>query len=157
MHYDDEDGWYMDFPNGRETYRRMMNQNVLPEEEILYAMMNTHVFILVVKISNIRRTSRSQSCSNIKDITTRNEPEILRDILEERFQAEDNEHKTQDRHEGMEYEFGEIKASGTVDYFLDNHALVDLAVNKYQGQLTTTSRGSASSYYSSKLLDLQLW
>ena len=52
----------------------------------------------------------------------------------------------------MEYEYGEIDGSHTADYFLSNHALVDLAVTKYNGQLTTTSRGSASSYYTSKLL-----
>ena len=77
LHYDDEDGWYMDFPNGRETYRRMMNQNVLPEEEILYAMMNTHVFISGCEDIQYSKASRSQSCSNIKDITTRNEQKFF--------------------------------------------------------------------------------
>lgn len=152
LHYDDEDGWYMDFPNGRETYRRMINQNVLPEEEILYAMMNTHVFISGCEDIQYSKDFKIPIMQQYQGYNYEERAEILRDILEERFQAEDDEHRTQDRHEGMEYEFGEIKASGTVDYFLDNHALVDLAVNKYQGQLTTTSRGSASSYYSSKLL-----
>ena len=52
----------------------------------------------------------------------------------------------------MLYEYGEIDGSGTADYFIDNYSLVKLAADKYGGQLTTTSRGSASSYYSSKLL-----
>ena len=73
-------------------------------------------------------------------------------ILEDKYEQENEEHHTPERKDGMLYEFGEVKDSGTVDYFLDNSALVDLAISKYGGQLTTTSRGSASSYYSSKLL-----
>ena len=76
----------------------------------------------------------------------------MKQILNEKYNNEDEEHHTPDRFEGMEYEYGEIDGSHTADYFLSNHALVDLAVTKYNGQLTTTSRGSASSYYTSKLL-----
>lgn len=78
--------------------------------------------------------------------------DVLHKILEDKYEQEDEEHHTPNRKEGMLYEFGEVKDSGTVDYFLDNSTLVDLAISKYGGQLTTTSRGSASSYYSSKLL-----
>ena len=73
-------------------------------------------------------------------------------MLNEKYNEEDIEHRTEDRKKGMLYEYSEIDGSGTADYFLDNYELIDLAINKYKGQLTTTSRGSASSYYSSKLL-----
>ena len=152
LHYPEEDGWYMDFPNGKEVYRRMVEQSVLPSEEILYAMMNTHVFIDGCQDLTYDTGFKIPILDEYKDYDYEKRAEILKKILEERYENEDDEHHTEDRREGMLYEFGEVRDSETVDYFLDNYALVDLAVTKYGGQLTTTSRGSASSYYSSKLL-----
>lgn len=152
LHYPEEDGWYMDFPNGKEVYRRMVEQSVLPSEEILYAMMNTHVFIDGCQDLTYDTGFKIPILDEYKDYDHEKRAEILKKILEERYENEDDEHRTEDRREGMLYEFGEVRDSETVDYFLDNYALVDLAVTKYGGQLTTTSRGSASSYYSSKLL-----
>lgn len=152
LHYSEEDGWYMDFPNGKEVYRRMIEQSVLPPEEILYAMMNTHVFIDGCQDLTYDTGFKIPILDEYKDYDYEKRAEILKKILEERYENEDDEHRTDDRREGMLYEFGEVRDSETVDYFLDNYALVDLAVTKYGGQLTTTSRGSASSYYSSKLL-----
>lgn len=152
IHYSEEDGWYMDFPNGKEVYRRMVEQSVLPPEEILYAMMNTHVFIDGCQDLTYDTGFKIPILDEYRDYDYEKRAEILKSILEDKYEKEDDEHRTEDRKEGMLYEFGEVKGSGTVDYFLDNYALVDLAVTKYGGQLTTTSRGSASSYYSSKLL-----
>lgn len=152
LHYSEEDGWYMNFPNGKEVYRRMIEQSVLPPEEILYAMMNTHVFIDGCQDLTYDTGFKIPILDEYKDYDYEKRAEILKSILEDKYENEDDEHRTEDRKEGMLYEFGEVKGSGTVDYFLDNYALVDLAVTKYGGQLTTTSRGSASSYYSSKLL-----
>lgn len=152
LHYSEEDGWYMDFPNGKEVYRRMIEQSVLPPEEILYAMMNTHVFIDGCQDLTYDTGFKIPILDEYKDYDYEKRAEILKNILEEKYEKEDDEHHTEDRKDGMLYEFGEVRDSKTADYFLDNNALVDLAVTKYGGQLTTTSRGSASSYYSSKLL-----
>ena len=152
LHYEEEDGWYMDFPNGEEAYRRMTDQAVLPSEEILYAMMNTHVFINGCQDMTYDTGFKIPILDEYKDYDYQKRADVLHKILEDKYEQEDEEHHTPDRKEGMLYEFGEVKDSGTVDYFLDNSTLVDLAISKYGGQLTTTSRGSASSYYSSKLL-----
>lgn len=150
--YDDEVGWYMDFPNGREVYQRMIEQNVLPEEEILYAMMNTHVFVDGCQDITLSTNFKIPIIEEYQQYNYEQRAEILKKILDEEFEKEDMDHHTEDRKEGLTYEFGEIRDSKTADYFLFNHRLVDLAVNQYGGQLTTTSRGSASSYYCSKLL-----
>lgn len=152
LHYEEEDGWYMDFPNGEEVYRRMTDQAVLPSEEVLYAMMNTHVFINGCQDMTYDTGFKIPILDEYKDYDYQKRADALHKILEDKYEQEDEEHHTPDRKEGMLYEFGEVKDSGTVDYFLDNSTLVDLAISKYGGQLTTTSRGSASSYYSSKLL-----
>lgn len=150
--YSEESGWYMDFPTGTEVFKRMKEQGVVPDEEILYAMMNTHVFIDGCEEIEYNTEFKIPILDQYKQYSYNERSEILKKILEEKFEQEDDEHRTEDRREGMYYEFGEVRDSGTVDYFLDNSTLIKLAVEKYGGQLTTTSRGSAASYYSSKLL-----
>ena len=44
--------------------------------------------------------------------------------------------------------------AGVVDYFLTSKAIVDEAVKNQGGILTTTSRGSAASFITNKLLGL---
>lgn len=150
--YPEEEGWYMDFPSGREVLERMRNQGCLPDEEVLYAMMNTHIFINGCDDIIYDTGFKIPIHPDYTNCSYEERSRALRRILEERFSEEDTEYRTQDRHDGMLYEYGEIDGSGTADYFIDNYSLVKLAADKYGGQLTTTSRGSASSYYSSKLL-----
>lgn len=150
--YPEETGWYMDFPNGKTLFNRMVEQNVLPIEEIIYAMMNTHVFINGCEEIEYNTDFKIPILPKYQHLTYEQRSEVLLNILNSKFEAEDDEHRTVDRKDGMLYEFGEISRSDTADYFLDNYNLIDLAVHKYGGQLTTTSRGSASSYYSCKLL-----
>lgn len=152
LNYPEEDGWYMDFPLGTEVYKRMKEQGAIPDEEILYAMMNTHVFIDGCEDISYDTDFKIPIHPDYLNYSYDDRAKILHDILDTNFQKEDDEHRTEDRREGMEYEFKEIRDSKTADYFIDNNSLVNLAIKKYGGQLTPTSRGSASSYYSSKLL-----
>lgn len=150
--YEGEDGWYMDFPTGNIVYQRMVEQDCLSKEEIIYAMMNTHVFVNGCEELSYNTDFKIPILDEYRKESYETRSKILKQILTEKYNNEDEEHHTPDRLEGMEYEYGEIDGSHTADYFLSNHALVDLAVTKYNGQLTPTSRGSASSYYTSKLL-----
>lgn len=150
--YPEENGWYMDFPKGKTVFQRMRDQQVLPDEEIIYSMMNAHVFIDGCEDLSYDTGFKIPILKQYQSYSYDERCHVLEQKLEEKYLQEDDDHRTQDRYEGMKYEFGEICGSGTADYFIDNTTLVDLAVNKYGGQLTTTSRGSASSYYSSKLL-----
>lgn len=44
MHYEDEEDWFMDYPDGDELYRRFANQTVLSHDEIISAIKNTLIF-----------------------------------------------------------------------------------------------------------------
>lgn len=44
MHYEDEEDWFMDYPDGDELYRRFANQTVLSHDEIVAAIKNTLIF-----------------------------------------------------------------------------------------------------------------
>lgn len=151
QHYDDEFGWYMDFPNGVITYDRMIQQNVLPKDEIIYSMMNTHIFVNNCEEVEINTEFKIPVLPKYQNISYDGRSNILMDLLNKQYETDEN-NKSKEKEEGIKYEFEEVKGSFTPDYFLDNYELVKLAIEKYNGQLTTTSRGSASSYYSSKLL-----
>lgn len=150
--YDDEVGWHMDFPNGRLVFQRMMEQGILPESEVMYSMMNTHVFINGCKELEYDTEFKIPILDEYKNKTYEERCEILKELLYEKYKLEDPCHKSNDRETAITYEFGEYRDSGCADYPIDNYKLVDLAVNKYGGQLTTTSRGSSASYYTNKLL-----
>lgn len=150
--YSDETGWYMDFPNGKETFRRMVEQNVLPEGEIIYAMMNTHVFVDGCEDFEYDTEFKIPILDEYKSLSYEQRCEVLHDILISEYSKEPNNKRTEEKEAAIEYELGEYCGSGCADYPLDNYKLVDLAVKKYGWQLTTTSRGSSASYYTNKLL-----
>ena len=150
--YDDEVGWYMDFPNGKEVFSRMMEQGVIPEGEVIYSMMNTHVFVNGCEDLTYDTEFKIPILNEFKTFTYEERCEELKKILYKEYDNEDTDHKSKEREEAIRYEFGEYCGSGCADYPLINYKLVKLAVNKYNGQLTTTSRGSAASYYTNKLL-----
>ena len=152
LHYDEETGWYMDDPDGTEVFRRMMEQGVIPEGEVIYSMMNTHVFIDGCEDLEYDTEFKIPILDEYKDYSYEERCQELKKILDEKYQLEDDNHKSEEREKAIEYEFGEYCGSGCADYPLDNYKLVQLAINKYDWQLTTTSRGSAASYYTNKLL-----
>lgn len=152
IHYEDEDGWYMDFPNGKEVFKRMMEQGVIPEGEVIYSMMNTHVFTNGCDELQYDTEFKIPILNEYKTLSYEQRCDELKKILDYEYSLEDKEHQSDERKKAIEYEFGEYCGSGCVDYPIDNYNLVKLAVNKYNGQLTTTSRGSAASYYTNKLL-----
>lgn len=151
--YPEETGWYMDFPDGKMAFERMVEQNILPKHEIIYAMMNTHVFNSGCEEISLNTDFKIPIIEKYQKYNYGERVKILEQILEDNFRKEDVDHQTKDRHDGMMYELGEIDSSTTADYFMTNHEIIKLATSpKYNGHLTTTSRGSASSYYCSKLL-----
>ncbi|MCC3383224.1 PHP domain-containing protein [Enterocloster citroniae] len=151
IRYPEESGWHMDFPNGDEVFRRMMQQNVLPPDEIVYAMMNTHVFVSGVDDIEIDTSFKIPILPQYQKYSYDERVKILRQLLYGQYEKEENQ--SPERLEGLKYEISQIVESGTADYFLDDYHIIKLATSvDYGGQLTTTSRGSASSYYTSKLL-----
>ncbi len=52
IHYEDEEGWYMDYPDDDETVRRFEEQGVLSHDQIVGAMNNTDLtsdFVITIK------------------------------------------------------------------------------------------------------------
>ena len=147
-YYDDEIGWYMDFPDASTIIDRLREQAVLSDEEIYRCIMNTNIFVDGCEEIVL---DKSFKIPNIyKDLSYGERVKKYHQILNEAYKKEPV--KSKERVAGIKMEANEITSSGVVDYFLFNHKLIDLAVNKYNGKITTTSRGSMGSFYTNKLL-----
>lgn len=146
--YEEEEGWYLDFPNGKEIFKRFKEQGVLSDNEILTSMMNTMVFI-----ANCEEVVFDKSLKIpciYKDKTYEERVKIFKDILNKNYKLEKS--KSPEKLEGIRYEANEVIESKVVDYFLLNESIIKKAVNEKGGILTTTSRGSAASFIINKLL-----
>ncbi len=154
--YDDEEGWFLDYPNGDEAYFRFIEQKALPKAKIEEAMANTNVFLTVEEYNN--------PCFNyeIKMPTLyQNKPQEEKDTIYSSLIWEkwnEKKHKIpKEKYSLYESEIQkEIDAVITTkhaDYFLIDYTIVQKAIEK-GGFITDTGRGSAVSYYTNNLLGL---
>lgn len=150
INYPDEDGWYIDYPDTQTVIKRFQEQGVLSDEEILRAIMNTNVFVSECEDIVLDRSFKIPSV--YKDKIYKEKCEIYKNTLNVAYSKE--KEKSKEKADGIRYEAKEVMESGVVDYFLTNKAIIDEAVNNHGGILTTTSRGSAASFITNKLLGL---
>ena len=148
MNYPEEDGWYLDYPDGKTIYKRFKEQGVLSDEEILYSMMNTQVFN--VKCEEIVIDNTFKIPILYKDKTFDERVQILKSHLNKAYKKE--KLKSKEKIEGIKWETEQIVDSKVMDYFLTNEAIISDAINNEGGLLTTTSRGSSASFIINKLL-----
>ena len=52
INYPDEDGWYLDYPDGDTAYQRFVEQGVLSNDEINEALESTNIFLTVEEYDN---------------------------------------------------------------------------------------------------------
>ena len=150
VNYPDEDGWYMDYPDTQTVIKRFKEQGVLSDEEIFRAIMNTNVFVSECEEIVLDRTFKIPSV--YKGKTYDEKCKIYKNVLNIAYSKE--KEKSKEKADGIRYEAKEVMEAGVVDYFLTSKAIVDEAVKNQGGILTTTSRGSAASFITNKLLGL---
>lgn len=146
--YSDEEGWYLDYPSGKEIFNRFKIQGILNDEEILTSMMNTNIFIN--NCEEIKFDKKFKIPCVYPNTTYEERVDIFKKILNERYKKEHL--KSKEKIKGIRYEANQIIDSGVVDYFLTNDKIIHNAVTEEGGILTTTSRGSSASYIVNKLL-----
>lgn len=150
INYPDEEGWYLDYPDTKTVIKRFEEQGVLNREEIYRAIMNTNVF--VSECEEIILDRKFKIPSVYKDKTYKEKCKIYKDTLNKAYAKE--KEKSKEKADGIRYEAKQVMEAGVVDYFLTSKAIVDDAVQNEGGILTTTSRGSAASFITNKLLGL---
>lgn len=150
VQYPDEEGWYLDYPDTPTVIRRFEEQGVLNREEIFEAIMNTNVF--VPECEEIVLDRKFKIPSVFKGKSYKEKCDIYKKILNKAYAKEKD--KSKEKADGVRYEAKQVMEAGVVDYFLTSKAIVDDAVQNEGGILTTTSRGSAASFITNKLLGL---
>lgn len=150
INYPDEEGWYLDYPDTQTVIKRFEEQGVLNREEIYRAIMNTNIF--VTECEEIVLDRKFKIPSVYKEKTYKEKCKIYKDILNKAYAKE--KEKSKEKADGIRYEAKQVMEAGVVDYFLTSKAIVDDAIKNEGGILTTTSRGSAASFITNKLLGL---
>lgn len=148
--YPEETGWFMDYPDADTLVSRFQQQGVLNEQQILTAIMNTNVF--VNECEDIVFDRKFKIPSVYKEKTYKEKCQIYKNILNVAYSKEKD--KSPEKADGIRYEAKQVIDSGVVDYFLTSQKLVEDAINNENGILTRTSRGSAASFITNKLIGL---
>ena len=156
IHYEDEDGWYMDYPTYGVLFERFKQQGVLTDDQIKAAINNTNVLFEFEDI----KLDRSLKVPVIKELRNKTQEErnhIFEQILKDEWflqKADINKDKLQQYYQEIKHDIGEIEACNMADYFILSYMVMKRGQEKYGGILTPSGRGSAVSMYLNKLLRL---
>lgn len=155
VRYEDEDGWFMDYPDEETVISRFKNQGVLPEDIVADAILNTKVFELFDDFDGLDIfSSRIKLPSLHKNLSQSEKDRLLLEILNKSW----NEYKKNIPKEERKRHIDEIKKEYNIivdtkmaDYFLYDYEVVKRAVEK-GGMITPSGRGSGVSNFSNTLL-----
>ncbi len=147
--YGEEDSFILDYPNYETILKRYENQGILTREQAKIALDNTLIFDSLEGIEfdyEIKMPYISDNPS--KELGGIIKKEFEKEIKEKHINIKRKEEYIQ----AIKEEWKVIEETKMHEYFLINYKMVHLAVNKYNGIITKSSRGSAPSFYINKLL-----
>ena len=149
--YEDEDGWFMDYPSDEDAYNRFVTQGVLSRAQIIEAIQNTNIFLTFEDVT----FDKSKKLPTIyPELTQEERNEKYRELIRQQWKLYRNsvpKDHWDEYLEGIRYEVDTITETNTSDYFLLDYELVKQGRQK-GGLLTYTGRGSAPSYFTNMLL-----
>lgn len=152
-HYDDEDGWYMDYPDDDTVRLRFAEQGVIPAEEVEKAMRNTDLICDFEDYkSEVFETNRKLP-SIYPDKTPEEKFKIYNHLISQKFRDYMKHVPPEDYqryYDGVKMEVYTYKDTGMVDYPLLDYEIVKRGI-QYGGIITNTGRGSAVSYFTNTL------
>lgn len=152
-HYDDEDGWYMDYPDDDTVRRRFSEQGVIPAEEVEKAMRNTDLICDFEDYkSEVFETNRKLP-SIYPDKTPEEKFKIYNRLISQKFKEYMKHVPPEDYqryYDGVKMEVYTYKDTGMIDYPLMDYEIVKRGI-QYGGIITNTGRGSAVSYFTNTL------
>jgi len=152
--YEDEEGWFLNYPTGDEAYQRFKDQGVLTDSQIKEAMNNTNVFLEVEKYDNPIFTKDIKMPTLYPDKTKEEKDQMLRELVAELWE-EEKKNIPEDRwvltEEEIQKELQVIIDVNHSDYFLLDYYLIKESI-KNGGKLTKSGRGSCISFRINKTL-----
>ena len=154
--YEDEDGWFMDFPTYDVLFSRFQQQGVLSDEQIKQAIDNTNVLMDFEDIV-LDRSLKVPVVKSLKDKTQQERNEEFERIVWDEWKQQKwdiNEAKHDEYIKEINDAINEIESCNMTDYFILSYYVMKNGQEKYGGILTPTGRGSAVGMYVNKLLRL---
>jgi len=148
--YDNEDEMILDYPSEDEIYRRYEKQGILTRAQVAEALENTNIFDECESITLINDDIKLPSVAD-------NPTKALLDLIRGQWEIEKHnipKSKWKEYEDAINYEFKIIRDTHMENYFLIDYIVAKNGQEKYGGKLTNTGRGSAPSFYTTKLLGL---
>ena len=152
--YDDEEEWFMDYPDGDTAVQRFRDQGVLTEAEIAEAISRTNCFLEVEEYECDIFDDSLKLFSLHPDWTQEQKnAEYLRLVDEgwQNYKAEVAPELLSKYEEEIKSETDTVVECHMADYFIDNYHVIRRG-KELGGHLTNTGRGSAVSFFTNKLL-----
>lgn len=167
IHYEDEDGWFMDYPDDETTMNRFLKQGVFTRDQIQRAMDNTdlllefedyainnRIFSKDIKLPSLydgRHTIDGVLLPKLDQEQRNKEYSKLISKLFKAYVKDVDESQYDEYFEGVKNEVQVIKDTNMSDYFLIDYYMVKRALEK-GGVLTDSGRGSSVGYFTNTLL-----
>lgn len=148
--YENEDEMILDYPSEDEIYERYKKQGILTKEQISIALENTNIFDECEPITIINDDIKLPSVSD-------NPTKTLRELISSQWDNEKTnipQNRWDEYEKAIEYELDIVEKTHMENYFLIDYHVAKNGQEKYGGKLTNTGRGSAPSFYITKLLGL---
>lgn len=152
--YDDEEEWFMDYPDGDTAVQRFRDQGVLTEAEIAEAIDRTNCFLEVEEYECDIFDDSLKLFSLHPDWTQEQKnTEYLRLVDEgwQGYKAEVAPELLSKYEKEIKSETDTVVECHMADYFIDNYHVIRRG-KELGGHLTNTGRGSAVSFFTNKLL-----
>ena len=152
--YDDEEEWFMDYPDGDTAVQRFREQGVLTEAEIAEAIDRTNCFLEVEEYECDIFDDSLKLFSLHPDWTQeQKDAEYLRLVDEgwQDYKAEVAPDLLSKYEKEIKSETDTVVECHMADYFIDNYHVIRRG-KELGGHLTNTGRGSAVSFFTNKLI-----
>lgn len=172
VHYDDEEGWFMDYPDDETTMNRFLKQGVLTKNQIQKAMDNTdlllefegydtlpngepnRIFSKDIKLPSLYDGQHTIDGVLLPKLDQEQRNKEYSKLISKLFKAyvkDIDESQYDEYFEGVKNEVQVIKDTNMSDYFLIDYYMVKRALEK-GGVLTDSGRGSSVGYFTNTLL-----
>lgn len=172
VHYDDEEGWFMDYPDDETTMNRFLKQGVLTKNQIQKAMDNTdlllefegydtlpngelnRIFSKDIKLPSLYDGQHTIDGVLLPKLDQEQRNKEYNKLISKLFKAyvkDVDESQYDEYFEGVKNEVQVIKDTNMSDYFLIDYYMVKRALEK-GGVLTDSGRGSSVGYFTNTLL-----
>ena len=148
--YEDENGWFMDYPDDDTIMQRFLNQGVFSREEIQKAMDNTDICLT---FDDIVLSDDIKLPTIYPDKTQEERNQIYTNLIASQLKEYIKDLPTEEKRKyilGVQQEVEVYKKTKMVDYPLIDYKIVKRAIEK-GGLITDTGRGSGVGYFTNTL------